>query len=96
MYFYFCKRKILCVLMQPIDASNAKSKLRKLPPKEEVKTGSFQGIQLKPVTKEPKEAQQAQKNGVELKVVPLKGIKKLAVISMSLFLSFSLSLFMCF
>lgn len=70
--------------MQPTDATDAKSKLRKLPPKEEVKRQSFQGIQLKPVTKEPKEAQQAEKNGVMLKVAPLKGINKLAAISVSL------------
>lgn len=72
--------------MQPTDA---KTKLRKIPPKQEVKTGSFQGIQLKPVTKEPKEAQKAE-NGVELKVAPLKGINELATIFMSLFLSLSL------
>lgn len=70
--------------MQPKDATDAKSKLRKLPPKEEVKRDSFQGIQLKPVTKEPKEAQQAEKNGVELKVDPLKGINELAAISVLL------------
>lgn len=77
------------VLIQPKDA--AKPKFR-LPPKEEVKTESFQGIQLKPVTKDPKQPQQAQTaNGVELKVAPLKGINDLATISMLLYLYVSLN-----
>lgn len=59
--------------MQPKNATETKPKSR-LPPKQEVKTESFQGIQLKPVTKDPKQPQQAENGRVELKVVPLKGI----------------------
>jgi len=55
------------VLMQPKE--NAQTKLKsRLPPKQDVKTDSFQGIQLKPVTKEGKQPQQAENGKIELKV----------------------------
>lgn len=43
----------------------------RLPPKQEVKSESFQGIQLKPVTKDAKKPQQAESDKVDLKVAPL-------------------------
>ncbi|XP_011700590.1 PREDICTED: twitchin isoform X1 [Wasmannia auropunctata] len=54
------------VELKPKDATQTKPKSR-LPPKQEVKTESFQGIQLKPVTKDPKQPQQAENGKVELK-----------------------------
>lgn len=60
------------VLTQPKDAAQTKPKFR-IPPKQEVKTDTFQGIQLKPVSKDPKQPQQAENGKVDLKVAPLKG-----------------------
>lgn len=80
--------------MQPKDATATKLKPR-IPPKQEVKTDSFQGIQLKPVAKDSKKPQQAESDKTELKVALLKGIKHkdLAAISLCrtlyVFLNFS-------
>lgn len=77
------------VLMQPKDATVTKLKSRILPPKQEVKTESFQGIQLKPVSKDSKKPQQAENDRVELKVAPLKGINA-KILLQSLSMSHSL------
>lgn len=87
------------ILMQPKDATVTKPK-RTLPPKQEVKTESFQGIQLKPVSKDSKQPQQAENGRVELKVAPLKGINAkillqylYVALSLYVFLNFSKSRF---
>jgi len=75
--------------MQPKD--NAQTKLKsRLPAKQEVKTDSFQGIQLKPVTKEGKKPQQAENGKIDLKVAPPMG-----KIAMILLLNFSFPFFLC-
>lgn len=74
--------------MQPKDATVTKPKSRILPPKQAVKTESFQGIQLKPVSKDPTQPQQAENGKVELKVAPLKGINaKILLHSLSLYVA---------
>lgn len=76
--------------MQPKDATKLKSRL---PPKQEVKTDSFQGIQLKPVTKDGKQPQQAENGRVELKVALAEGDQRnLAAQSLYVVLSLSLCL----
>lgn len=75
--------------MQPKDATVTKPKSRILPPKQEVKTESFQGIQLKPVSKDPKQPQQAENGRVELKVAPLKGINA-KILLQSLYVALSM------
>jgi hypothetical protein len=77
------------VLIQPKDNTQTKPKSR-LPAKQEVKTDSFQGIQLKPITKEGKKPQQAENGRIELKVAPLMGM-----IVTILLLNLSFSLFLC-
>lgn len=76
--------------MQPKDATATKLKSR-IPPKQEVKTESFQGIQLKPVSKDAKQPQQAENGKMELKVAPLKGINA-KILLQSLYVALS----MCF
>lgn len=82
------------VLIQPKDATEAKRKFR-IPPKQEVKTESFQGIQLKPVTKDGKQPQQAESTKVELKVAPLKRSIS-TILLQNLYVAISLCLFISF
>ena len=63
--------------MQPVAAemNEKKSGLRK-PPKYEIKADSFQSIQLKPVSRDPKTPQKAENGGIELKVFSREGDSK--------------------
>lgn len=57
------------MLLQPTEGVETKPKLRKPPPpKQEVQTGGFQGIQLKPVAKALQKPEQAENGTVGLKV----------------------------
>lgn len=80
--------------MQPVAAemNEKKSGLRK-PPKYEIKADSFQSIQLKPVSRDPKTPQKAENGGIELKVFSREGDSKyICSIYIYLFLFRTLSL----
>lgn len=77
--------------MQPVAAemNEKKSGLRK-PPKYEIKADSFQSIQLKPVSRDPKTPQKAENGGIELKVFSREGDSKY-ICSIYIYISLSLS-----
>lgn len=77
------------VLIQNAVETKPKSRI---PPKQEVKTESFQGIQLKPVTKDGKQPQQAESTKVELKVAPLKKDRRDLAANLYVVISLCLSL----
>lgn len=80
--------------MQPVAAetNEKKSGLRK-PPKYEIKADSFQSIQLKPVSRDPKTPQKAENGGIELKVFSREGDSKY-ICSIYIYISFSFALFL--